>query len=324
MPAQFDIEPYDPCPCGSGKKYKFCCAGKRKESSHGKFPIGTVAFYGPDDKTTTKIAAGVVAREGAERIMRRWVGDQTIARDQKVAEEIKRFFADHGVKSVVATDGVLGCPHEEGKDFPLGQECPFCPFWNGKQGIRPRNNEPFGLEELDDVDAEFEEEDEDFDDEEWDEDEEDDDDALRSERDWDAAFARVDAILAEKERTTDEAVDVLLAHLQANLQLPCEVTGIEDFQWEERYVIGGWPQGEYRRLKKTQPSYRDRFELLSLDRDEVSEWMMMPGEDIAARVRRKSDGKEFVLGLSELKATDKKSPNYQLLDDYAVWLVNNR
>ena len=28
----------------------------------------------------------------------------------------------------------MGCPHEEGEDFPLGEDCPFCPFWKGKQG----------------------------------------------------------------------------------------------------------------------------------------------------------------------------------------------
>ena len=51
---------------------------------------------------------------------------------------------------------------------------------------------------------------------------------------------------------------------------------------------------------------------------------MFGGEDIGAHVRRKSDGKEFWLGLAELKAVDKKSANHQLLDDYAVWFVNNR
>ena len=45
---------------------------------------------------------------------------------------------------------------------------------------------------------------------------------------------------------------------------------------------------------------------------------------IVARVRRMSDGKEFDLGLAELQVTDKKSPNFRLVDDYAVWLVNNR
>jgi hypothetical protein len=48
------------------------------------------------------------------------------------------------------------------------------------------------------------------------------------------------------------------------------------------------------------------------------------GCDIIAIVRRKSDGKDFHLGLVELGVTDKKSPNFQLIDDYAVWLVNNR
>jgi hypothetical protein len=47
-------------------------------------------------------------------------------------------------------------------------------------------------------------------------------------------------------------------------------------------------------------------------------------EDIAARVRRISDGKTFVLGLAELKATDRKSKNYRLIDDYAIWFVNSR
>jgi hypothetical protein len=32
------------------------------------------------------------------------------------------------------SDGNMGCPHEEGLDFPVGEDCPFCPFWKGKQG----------------------------------------------------------------------------------------------------------------------------------------------------------------------------------------------
>ena len=52
--------------------------------------------------------------------------------------------------------------------------------------------------------------------------------------------------------------------------------------------------------------------------------MMFHGGDLAGQVRRKSDGKEFYLGLAEIKAVDEKSLNYQLLDDYSVWFVNNR
>jgi len=50
---------------------------------------------------------------------------------------------------------------------------------------------------------------------------------------------------------------------------------------------------------------------------------MFGEEDIIAHVRRKSDGKEFFLGLAELQVTDKKTANCQLIDDYATWLVNN-
>ena len=52
----------------------------------------------------------------------------------KVRAELEAFFRRHGVKSVGMSEGNLGCPHEEGDDFPLGGDCPFCPFWKGKQG----------------------------------------------------------------------------------------------------------------------------------------------------------------------------------------------
>lgn len=46
------------------------------------------------------------------------------------------------------------------------------------------------------------------------------------------------------------------------------------------------------------------------------------GEDIGAKVRRKSDDKIFWLGLSELEITNKEDVNYKILDDYAVWYAN--
>jgi len=135
---------------------------------------------------------------------------------------------------------------------------------------------------------------------------------------------RWEAILGNSpEGTQEEAIAAYFTHLKANLKLPCEVKGTEDFRWEEPYVIGGWSQEEYKRLKKTQPSYSDKYDLLDIEQSVYSEWMMF-SEDINAHVRRKSDGKEFDLGLAELRATDKKSPNFLLIDDYAVWLVNNR
>jgi hypothetical protein len=37
-------------------------------------------MYGPDDQTTTKIAAGVILRDGAEPILKRWVATDVTTR----------------------------------------------------------------------------------------------------------------------------------------------------------------------------------------------------------------------------------------------------
>lgn len=136
---------------------------------------------------------------------------------------------------------------------------------------------------------------------------------------------RITKIIGDPEEADfDESIDTFYKYLKANLSFPCEVTGIEDFQWEEYYVIGPGNKAEYEHLKKENPSYRDRYELLEIIRSADPEWAMCWEDDLGARVRRISDKKEFVLGLSELKATDKKSKYYELLDDYSVWFVNNR
>ena len=110
---------------------------KRQKKPTAQYPIGTVAMYGPDDKTTTKIAAGVIVRDGANAIIKRWVATN-VTTNPKVRQEMKDFFLQHGVNSVAVSEGNKGCPHEEGLDFPHGEVCPFCPFWKGKQGSRSR------------------------------------------------------------------------------------------------------------------------------------------------------------------------------------------
>ena len=141
----------------------------------------------------------------------------------------------------------------------------------------------------------------------------------------DAQDKRIMSILEGNEDLDfDEAVKVFDEYLRSHLSLPCIVTGIEDFQWEEIYVIGPGDKEEYDHLKKNQPSYKDQYELLGIDCEAKSGWMLFWEEDIGAKVRRISDGKKFVLGLSELRTIDKKSQNYELLDDYSVWFVNNR
>ncbi len=89
-----------------------------------------MAFYGPDDNTATKIAAGVLRHDGAETIIKRWVATD-VTTNPKVQQELKDFFLQHGVKSVALSEGNMGCPHEEGIDYE-GSTCPACPFWAGR------------------------------------------------------------------------------------------------------------------------------------------------------------------------------------------------
>lgn len=127
---------------------------------------------------------------------------------------------------------------------------------------------------------------------------------------------RIENILGQEQiEKTFKTLKVYPDYLKENIQTPCIVTGIEDFLWEEFYVIGPGSQAEYKELKKTRPSYTDHFEIIQFE--DIMEW-----EGIIVRVKRLSDNKKFSLPLADLKAADQKSKNYTLLDDYAVWGVN--
>ena len=95
------------------------------------FPLATVAFYGPDDRRASKVAVGIVPSDGAEPTdLKRWLSEQGDVRDDvETAAAIREFVDQHGVKTVVMTDRIIGCPHEEGIDYPAGGRCPECPFW---------------------------------------------------------------------------------------------------------------------------------------------------------------------------------------------------
>ena len=120
----------------------------------------------------------------------------------------------------------------------------------------------------------------------------------------------------EMQEKTSGTISKYLHYLKKNIEFPCIVTGLEDFPWEEKYIFGPGNKKEYEKLKKDNPSYKDKFEILDFFEDEDFD------EQIMVNVKRLSDHKEFILELDCLKAVDKKSKNYQLLDDYSVWYVN--
>lgn len=135
--------------------------------------------------------------------------------------------------------------------------------------------------------------------------------------DHDAQELRIKRILGEDNLgVSNESLVMYRSYLQSNIIIPCELTGREDFQWEEFYIFGPGDKQEYEELKKTRPSYEDVYTFMSFD-DQIED---MPG--LMVKAKRKTDRKQFVLPLVDLKATDTKSPNFQLIDDYSVWYVN--
>ena len=48
--------------------------------------------------------------------------------DETIIREILEFLSENDIKSAVMPDKIIGCPHEEGIDYPEGEECPICQF----------------------------------------------------------------------------------------------------------------------------------------------------------------------------------------------------
>jgi hypothetical protein len=99
------------------------------------YPVTTVAFYGPDDKLATKVVVSVFLRENSDPdFLKRWLstGNIDVRQDLDIGEQILAFLKPHAPRSTVMTDGIIGCPHEEGVDYPEGRSCPRCPYWAGR------------------------------------------------------------------------------------------------------------------------------------------------------------------------------------------------
>jgi hypothetical protein len=129
-----------------------------------------------------------------------------------------------------------------------------------------------------------------------------------------ASERRIAAVLGEDNQRTARNARHYLVYLKKHLPIPLRVTGIEDFPWEEPYMMTGWNQEEYEELKKTNPSYSDKFDLLDILNPEC--------DDLIAVIKRVSDGRTFQIELSWFRCDDKKSPEYVILNDYSVWQVN--
>lgn len=120
---------------------------KRKKESARRAPrrvvrrgsLVTVIQYGPDDKTVTKVAAVYFAGPGAgKKEMKKWVATG-ITTSPKFREELAAFIDRWRPEKVAFSLGLMGCPHEEGSDYPEGEFCPICPFWATRDRFETAN-----------------------------------------------------------------------------------------------------------------------------------------------------------------------------------------
>lgn len=116
---------------GSGR---FSALKAKSKRGFRGYPVATVAYYGPDNTRATKVAAGIVSGEGGDvESLERWHASALDARfDPAICTSVLEFITRHNPKSVVMSPGIIGCPHEEGIDYPEGQICPACPYWADK------------------------------------------------------------------------------------------------------------------------------------------------------------------------------------------------
>lgn len=96
--------------------------------------IAIYSLYGPNDRVASKAVVAIM-REGSDEIieLRRWMSGKTDVREEeKIQKQIGDVLRGYGIKRLVTAGRIIGCPHEEGLDYSESEDCPFCPYWAGR------------------------------------------------------------------------------------------------------------------------------------------------------------------------------------------------
>ena len=108
----------------------------RKKAKAGNLglPKATLAFYGPDDKRATKAVLGVFLTEDEEdSTIHRFTNEEKDVRfDVVTQQKILARLREHEIRTLVMVEKIFGCSHEEAIDYPEGESCPMCSFWQGR------------------------------------------------------------------------------------------------------------------------------------------------------------------------------------------------
>ena len=117
-----------------GKNKKLLTKQARKGNKG--FPIATIAYYGSNNKTATKLVCGIIKYKGANvEPMEKWFSNVEIRSSEAILGKILSFIKTQEVKSVIVNEEIMGCPHEEGSDYLEGGSCPECSYWAGRDRV---------------------------------------------------------------------------------------------------------------------------------------------------------------------------------------------
>ena len=104
---------------------------KRAQRKSG-YPLATLAYYGPHASFASKAVVGIVSSEKEDEptVVGKWFAEAVdVRRDAAINQQILALLEQHQVHRVAMVDRLIGCPHEEGIDYPEGETCPHCPYW---------------------------------------------------------------------------------------------------------------------------------------------------------------------------------------------------
>ena len=102
---------------------------RRLVAENKSYPLATITYHGSSPDIATKIIVGIIKDQAQTPVVREWSGED-IGEDVTTAREISLYIKEHDVARVITSEWVLSCPHEEGRDFPAGENCPYCPDWH--------------------------------------------------------------------------------------------------------------------------------------------------------------------------------------------------
>ena len=97
------------------------------------YPIATIAFYGPNNTLASKAVCAIIYAEGAEpEPIKKWFSSSDLRKSEQLLSEVLSFIEENGANSVSMIEEIIGCPHEEIIDYPEGEFCPKCSYWQGR------------------------------------------------------------------------------------------------------------------------------------------------------------------------------------------------